>query len=184
MEATHQMPGSPRSRAYDSCFERLLRSGCIAGLALLDSAQGRPLYENRIDGLLLPRRNIGEGRARRYDLVSADEGRHLVDAVKGLTDEGLCRQEVITCMGVPFRVFGGTPLGIYAVGPGRRVGMIGRSLAGMGYLVVFYRRPHLPQQVVPYVESFVDTFWADVQDFGRRLPPRPPPSSKTETRAA
>ena len=62
-----------------------------------------------------------------------------VDAVKGLTDEGICRQEVITCMGVPFRVFGGTPLGIYAVGPGRRVGMVGRNLAGMGYLVVFYR---------------------------------------------
>ena len=59
--------------------------------------------------------------------------------MKGLTDEGLCRQEVITCMGVPFRVFGGTPLGVYAVGPGRGTGMVGRSLAGMGYLVVFYR---------------------------------------------
>lgn len=59
--------------------------------------------------------------------------------MKGLTDDGLCRQEVITCIGVPFRVFGGTPLGIYAVGPGRRVGMVGRNLAGLGYLVVFYR---------------------------------------------
>eukprot|EP00903_Cladosiphon_okamuranus_P016987 g15657.t3 len=131
------MPGSPRSRAYDACFERLLRSECVAGLALLDSAQGRPLYENRIDDLL-PRHNKDEGPVG-YDLVSPNEGRHLVDAVKGIADDGLCRKETIRCLGVPFRVFGGTPRGIYAVGPGRRVGMVGRSLAGMGYLVVFYR---------------------------------------------
>lgn len=56
-----------------------------------------------------------------------------------MTDDGLCRQERLTCMGVPFRVFGGTPLGIYAVGPGRRVGLIARALPRVGFLVVFYR---------------------------------------------
>jgi len=59
--------------------------------------------------------------------------------VKGLTDAGLCRQERLACMGLPFRVFGGTPLGIYAVGPGRRVGLIARALPRVGFLVVFYR---------------------------------------------
>lgn len=56
-----------------------------------------------------------------------------------MTDDGLCRHERLTCMGVPFRVFGGTPLGIYAVGPGRQVGLIVRALGRVGLLVVFYR---------------------------------------------
>ncbi|CAN0134344.1 unnamed protein product, partial [Laminaria digitata] len=86
-----------------------------------------------------------------------------VAAVKGLTVDGLCGVDRLSCTGVPFRVFGGTPLGIYAVGPGRRVGMIVRALHRVGFLVVFYRRPHLPQQVIPRVENFIDNFWLDAE---------------------
>ncbi|CAN0235008.1 unnamed protein product [Ectocarpus sp. 13 AM-2016] len=85
-------------------------------------------------------------------------------------------------MGVPFRVFGGTPLGIYAVGPGRRTGLIVRALPRVGFLVVVYRRPHLPQQVVGEVEKFVNDFWAGTQGRAVRLPlplPQPQPRSSS-----
>lgn len=61
------------------------------------------------------------------------------EAVKGLTDEGICREGSLSCVGTSFQAFGGSPLGIFAVGPGRRLGMIVRSLPSVGILVVFYR---------------------------------------------
>lgn len=82
----------------------------------------------------------------------------MVAAVKGLADDGLCARNRLSCTGIWYRVFGGTPLGIYAIGPKRRLGLIVRALPrGVGYLVVLYRRPHLAQQVVPHVERFIDT---------------------------
>lgn len=61
------------------------------------------------------------------------------EALKRLTDEGICREGSLSCVGTSFQVFGGSPLGIFAVGPGRRLGMIVRSLPSVGILVVFYR---------------------------------------------
>lgn len=61
------------------------------------------------------------------------------EAVEGLTDEGICREGSLSCMGTSFQAFGGSPLGIFAVGPGRRLGMIVRAIPSVGILVVFYR---------------------------------------------
>ncbi|CAM9596666.1 unnamed protein product [Ascophyllum nodosum] len=72
-------------------------------------------------------------------LVSSREGHQLAEALENLTDDGVCRDGRISCMGTSFQAFGGTPLGIFAVGPGRRVGMIVRALPSVGILVVFYR---------------------------------------------
>ena len=65
---------------YESCFEGLIGSGCIAGLALLD-ARGSPLYENCVDERLLPLGGGGGGGGR---LVSPAEGKQLVSAGRGV----------------------------------------------------------------------------------------------------
>lgn len=44
--------GGSGSASYDALFQGLVDSGCVAGLALLDAARGRPLYENRVDDRL------------------------------------------------------------------------------------------------------------------------------------
>ncbi|CAM9484488.1 unnamed protein product [Ectocarpus sp. 4 AP-2014] len=165
-------------------------AGAAAAAAATATAGAAAGKENKDDEKeVVGARSGGEGPGFRYGLVSSSEGQRLVAAVKNLTDgdDALCRkqeEQPLTCMGVPFRVFGGTPLGIYAVGPGRRVGLIVRALPRVGFLVVVYRRPHMPQQVVGEVEKFVDDFWAGTQGRAVRspLPPPPPPRSSSTRR--
>ncbi|CAM9675226.1 unnamed protein product [Discosporangium mesarthrocarpum] len=144
--SSHKPNDDDYVRDYENLVATLISSTYIAGVALLDD-RGRSIFQ----------RSRGN---RSNDVVHGDEGPGLVSAVWGLTDDGLCRHGLLTCKGQRYRVFGGTPRGIYAVGPNRKGGIIVRSLPGSGVMVIMYRRPYLAQQVVPPVERFIDVLWA------------------------
>ncbi|CAM9181813.1 unnamed protein product [Choristocarpus tenellus] len=131
---------------YECLLSAIISSKCVAGVALLDN-QGRSLFQMTKP----PFKSV---------LVLPDEGTALVGAVQGLSDDGLCRQDSLLCTGQRFRVFGSTPCGVYAVGPARRSGVIIRAFPGARVLIVVYRWPFFAQQVIPFVEGFIDEQWA------------------------
>lgn len=130
------------SSSFDRLLKDLLHQKEVACVAVLN-LRGQVLFSN------INHKHHKMPKGKEDALFSPYEGRALVTAVK----EGVSHDETLSCVGLRFRIFGGGPSEVWAVGPRRAIGLYVRAFASFHLVVLFRTQAHC-HLMLPVLDKF------------------------------